>query len=58
MPKPNKTFATRSCVYVKRPADVDAKALKALTKGSLALTRKTWPKWPRARAFPLVHMRT
>lgn len=44
MPEPNKTFATRSCVHVKRPANVEAKALKALMKGSLALTRRAYPK--------------
>jgi hypothetical protein len=42
--KLGKHRATKSCVYVKRLADIDAKALKALLKASVALTRKAWPK--------------
>lgn len=42
--KLGKHRATKSCVYVKRLSDIDAKGLKALMKESLALTRKANPK--------------
>lgn len=41
--KLGKHRATKGCLYVKKLADIDLKALKATLKKSIAVKRKTYP---------------